>query len=108
VITEGIPETVQLSADRFNVLLSCRSTVLWIVDELRPRFWCVTEAGQIEWHWLSSFFENSAVSIGHRWVGLEDYSVCFGRSNLTSRLKKQYILTFPLGGVHRGMRGDDR
>ena len=47
VIAEGIPETVHLSADRFDVLLGCRAAVLGVLDELRPCCWRVTELGQV-------------------------------------------------------------
>ena len=33
---EGVPETMQLSANRFDVLLGCRSAVLGVLDELGP------------------------------------------------------------------------
>src|SRR3990172_2179626 len=47
VFTEGIPETVQLSADRFDILFGRRSAVLGVLDELRPCGWRVTELGQV-------------------------------------------------------------
>ena len=37
VIAEGVPETVQLSADRFDALLGRRSAVLGVLDEVRFR-----------------------------------------------------------------------
>src|SRR6266496_3992948 len=52
VIAKGIPKTVYLSANRFDVLLGCRSAVLGILDELRPGCWRVTESGQVERHGL--------------------------------------------------------
>jgi hypothetical protein len=57
MIAEGIPEAVQLSANRLDVLLSRNSAVLRIFDKLRPRFWRVTEPGQIKWHLPFFLFE---------------------------------------------------
>jgi hypothetical protein len=47
MIAEGVPETVQLSANRFDVLLGCRSAVLGFLDQLGPSRWRVTEPGQV-------------------------------------------------------------
>src|SRR5207302_634960 len=55
VVTEGIPEAVQLSADRFDILLGCLSAVLGILHELRPCCWRVAEPGQVEGHGSFSF-----------------------------------------------------
>src|SRR3972149_172542 len=50
VIAERIPEAVQLSTDRFDVLGGRRSAVLGVLDELRPGLWRVAEPGQVERH----------------------------------------------------------
>src|SRR5690606_23912288 len=47
MFTEGVPETVQLSANRFNVLLRSFPAVLGVLDTLRPRCWRVAEPGQV-------------------------------------------------------------
>src|SRR5687768_1067532 len=83
VIAEGIPETVQLSANRLDVLLSCNSAVLRIFDKLRPRFWRVTEPGQIEWHWPFFLFEWVPVELALFLRGR--LLRCFGRRNLVLR-----------------------
>jgi hypothetical protein len=36
MLAKGIPETMQLSADRLDILLGGRSAVFRIFDELRP------------------------------------------------------------------------
>jgi hypothetical protein len=57
VFAEGIPESMQLPTDRFDVLRGRRSAILRIFEQARPGLGRVTESCEVHRHRLLSFHE---------------------------------------------------